>query len=54
MNKVIKYKNTFSSHQITFTVDEKLNELEGKNLALKNWKKQIKCYGNSNLHFLSF
>jgi hypothetical protein len=35
MKKVIKYKSTLSSKEITFTVDENLNKLKGKILAPK-------------------
>lgn len=33
MKKVIKYKNLLTKQVITFTVDEELNKLKGKNLA---------------------
>ena len=44
MNKVIKYNNTFSGQEITFTIDEKMNELKGKNLAPKKLDQANKMF----------
>jgi hypothetical protein len=34
-NKVIKYKSSLSKEEITFTIDENLNKLKGRELAPK-------------------
>ncbi len=46
MKKVIKYKSTFSGQEITFTIDEKLNSLKGKNLAPKKLAEANKLLRN--------
>jgi hypothetical protein len=35
MKKVIKYRSSLSKQEITFTIDESLNQLKGKDLAPK-------------------